>query len=67
LVVRALKRCECPAGVSASAAGSPYHHTAIVGSGHLTITSHGVHKVKIRLTAAGYAALKTNHEKPPCR
>jgi hypothetical protein len=59
--------CSVSAQLSAVVAGAARakrkHHTAIVGSGHLTITSHGVHKVKIRLTAAGYAALKQNHEK----
>jgi hypothetical protein len=49
--------------VAGAARATRKHHTAIVGSGHLSITSHGVHKVKIRLTAAGYAALKQNHEK----
>jgi hypothetical protein len=56
--------CTVSTQLSAVVAGAKRrHHTAIVGSGHLTINSHGVHKVKIHLTAAGYTALKQNHEK----
>ena len=49
--------------VAGAARAKRKHHTAIVGSGHLTITSHGAHKVKIHLTRAGQTALKQNHEK----
>jgi hypothetical protein len=49
--------------VAGAARAKRKHHTAIVGSGQLTITSHGVHRVKIHLTAAGYTALKQDHEK----
>ena len=49
--------------VAGAARAKRKHHTAIVGSGSLTIASHGVHTVKIHLTRAGQVALKQNHEK----
>jgi hypothetical protein len=49
--------------VVAGAARAGRKHVALVGSDTVKLTRHGTHKVKIRLTTAGRAALKRSNGK----